>query len=79
MTVFSRQNKSLQYMQGKTSNKMSETHIYRYVCCETNFFFFFFDVFINHFPKIHSSDLCKIAINLLYFWDVYDVNQWEKK
>ena len=76
MTVFSRQNKPLQYMQSKTSNKMSETHIYRYVCCET---YVFFDVFINHFPKIHGSDLRKIAIDLLYFWDVYDVNQWEKK
>ena len=62
MTVFSRQNKPLQYMQSKTSNKMSETHIYRYVCCETCFFF---DV--HNFPKIHSSDLRKIAIDLLYF------------
>ena len=31
-----------------------------------------------HFPKIHRSVLRKITINLFYFWDVYDVNLWEK-
>ena len=39
---------------------------------------FFFDVFINYLPKIHRSVLHKIAIDLLYFWDVYDVSLWEK-
>ena len=39
---------------------------------------FFFDVFINFFPKIHISVLCKITIDLLYFWDAYDVI-YEKK
>ena len=34
---------------------------------------FFFNVFINHLQKIN-----KITIDLLYFWDVYDVNLWEK-
>ena len=32
----------------------------------------------SHFSKIHGSVLCKIAIDLLYFWDVYDVNLWEE-
>ena len=32
----------------------------------------------THFPKIHRSVLLKITIDLLYFWDVYDVNLWEK-
>ena len=40
-------------------------------------FFFFFDVFINHLSKIHRSVLCKITIDVFYFWDVYDVNLWE--
>ena len=31
-----------------------------------------------HFPKIHRGVLCKITIDLLYFWDVYDVSLWEK-
>ena len=39
---------------------------------------FFFDVFLNHFPKIDRSVLHKITIDLLYFGDVYDVNLWEK-
>ena len=39
---------------------------------------FFFNVLINHFPKIHRSVPCKITIDLLYFRDVYDVNLWEK-
>ena len=34
----------------------------------------FFDVLINHFPKIHRSVLRKITVDLLYFSDVYDVN-----
>ena len=38
--------------------------------------FFFPDIFINHFPKINESVLCKIAIDLLYFRDVYDVSLW---
>ena len=39
---------------------------------------FFFNVSINHFPRIHRSVLRKITIGLLYFWDVYDINLWEK-
>ena len=39
---------------------------------------FFFNVFLNHFPKIHRSFLHKITIDLLYFWGVYDGNLWEK-
>ena len=35
-------------------------------------------MFSFHFPKIHRSVLCKITIDLYYFWDVYDVNLWEK-
>ena len=30
-----------------------------------------------HFPRIYRSVLCKITIDPLYFWDVYDVNLWE--
>ena len=30
-----------------------------------------------HFPKIHRSVFRKITINLLYFWDIHDVNLWE--
>ena len=52
------------------------TCIYRYVCWEMNAFFF--NVFLNHFRKIHRSVFRKIAIDLLHFWDVYDVNLWEK-
>ena len=33
--------------------------------------------FINHFPKIHGSVLRKITLDLLYFWEVYDVSLWE--
>ena len=54
---------------------MSVTHGYRYVCCEMNVFF---DVFINHFQKTHRSFLHKRTIDLLYFWDAYDINLWEK-
>ena len=39
---------------------------------------FFFDVFINHFQKTHRSFLHKRTIDLLYFWDAYDINLWEK-
>ena len=35
---------------------------------------FFSNVFVNHFPKIHRSVLRKITIDLLFFWDVYDVS-----
>ena len=31
---------------------------------------FFFDVLINHFPKIDTSVLGKKIIDLLYSWDV---------
>ena len=34
---------------------------------------------LYHFPKIHRNVLRKTTIDLLYFWDVYDVNLWEKK
>ena len=63
----------------KTSGnlKMSVTRRYRYVCCEM-IYDFFPDVFINHFQKIHRSVLLKTTIDLLYFWDVYDVSLWEK-
>ena len=75
---FKIQNKPLQYVQHKTSQnfKMSVNCTYRYVCCEMNGLFF--NVFINHFPKIHRSVLCKIAIDPLYFWDIYDIYLWEK-
>ena len=36
------------------------------------------DAFTNYFPKIHRSVLYKITIELLYFWDVYDIIVWEK-
>ena len=39
---------------------------------------FFFNVFINHFPKICRSVHHKITIDPLYFWDIYDVNLCEK-
>ena len=38
--------------------------------------FFFFDVFINHFLKIHSIVLHKITIDLLYFRNDNDVSQF---
>ena len=40
--------------------------------------FFVFNVSINHFLNIHRSVLCRITIDLLYFWDVYDISVWEK-
>ena len=36
-------------------------------------------VHLVHFPKIHRSVFHKMTIDLLYFWDVYDVNLWQKK
>ena len=39
---------------------------------------FFSEGFINHIPKIHRSVLRKITVGLLHFWDVYDINRWEK-
>ena len=33
----------------------------------------FFEVFINHFPRIHRSVLCKITIDLFCFWHAYHV------
>ena len=33
----------------------------------------------QHFPKTHIKVLRKIIIDLLYFWDVYDINLWGKK
>ena len=53
---------------------MSVTCICRYVLWKK---WFFFNVFINHIPKIHRNVLHKI-IDLLYFWDNYDINLWEK-
>ena len=58
----------------KTSKCLWPIHIDMYVVKWMGFF----DVFINHFPKIHRSVLRKIAIDLLYFWDVHDANLWEK-
>ena len=37
-----------------------------------------FPNFLRHFPKIHRSVLRKITIDLLYFWDVFNVNLSEK-
>ena len=39
---------------------------------------FFFNVFINHFPKIHRSVLCKITIDLLYF-EMFVTSIYEEK
>ena len=73
-----RQNKPWQYVQNKTSEnfKMSVT---LYIDMSVmKWMFFCFNVFINHFLKIHRSALHKITIDLLYFWDVCDINLWEK-
>ena len=43
---------------------MSVTRRHRYACCEMNVFFF--NVFINHFQKIHRNVLHKITIDLLF-------------
>ena len=46
---------------------MSVNRIYRHVCCEMNVFFF--DVFIDHFPKIHRSVLrIFVCISLTLYW-----------
>ena len=50
-------------------------YIDRYVVVK---WMFFFDIFVNHFPKIHRSVLRKLTIDLSYFWEVYDVNLLEK-
>ena len=39
----------------------------------------YFAVYKYHFPKIHRSVLPKTTIDLLYFWDVYNVTLGEKK
>ena len=39
----------------------------------------YFTFYKYHFPKIHRSVLPKTTIDLLYFWDVYNVNLREKK
>ena len=39
---------------------------------------FFFQHFHKSLSKNPISVLRKIAIDLLYFWDVYDVSSWEK-
>ena len=38
----------------------------------------FYEVFTDHFLKIHRSAVHKITIVLLYFYNAYDVNLWEK-
>ena len=39
----------------------------------------YFTFYKYHFPKIHRSVLPKTTIDLLYFWDVYNVNLREKR
>ena len=39
---------------------------------------FFVLFFLKQYPNIHRSVLGKIKIDLLYFWQVYDVNLWKK-
>ena len=55
---------------------MSVTCLYRYVCYKMNVFFY--NLLINHLPKIYRSILHKITVYLLDFWGIYDVNLWEK-
>ena len=80
VTVFFKYKTSLYNMNNiklhKTSKCLWTVHIVMYVVKWMGVFFF--NVFINHFPKIHRSVLCKIAIDPLYFWDIYDINLWEK-
>ena len=58
----------------------SDYSIYFRAKTKTNANDYFFSLFFsNHFTKIHRSVLREITIDLLYFWDVYDVNLWEKK
>ena len=60
------------YVQNKTLLTLKNVYeLYLYVCCEMN-------VFINHFPKIYRSAPHKITMDLLYSWDVYNVNLQEK-
>ena len=59
----------------KTSKCLWPVYINKHVCYEM---IFFFKVFINSFLKICGSVFRKTTINLLYFWDVYDVSLWEK-
>ena len=44
--------------------------VYTDVCCEVNIFFVAW--------CFHGSVLHKMKIDPLYFWDIYDVNLWEK-
>ena len=80
VTVFFKYKTSLYNMYNiklhKTSKCLWTVHIVMYVVKWMGVFFF--NVFINHFPKIHRSVLCKIAIDPLYFWDIYDIYLWEK-
>ena len=59
--------------------KNSTTFVFLY--CDINQFNQSMEIsffFLPHFLKIHRSVLHKITIDLLYFWDVYDVSLWEK-
>ena len=47
--------------------------LYTDICCEMNVFFRCFH------KSLSENVLCKMAIDLLYFRDVYDINLWEKK
>ena len=54
---------------------MPVTCIYRYVCCQMNVSFLMFHKSLSENP--YRSVLCKITIDLLHFWDSYDVSLWE--
>ena len=41
--------------------------------------FLFYDVFINHFPKIHRSVLRKVTIDLLYIFEMFLMSIYGKK
>ena len=58
----------------KTSKWLWPLHIDMYVVKWMGFF----RRFHKSLPKIHRNVLRKITIDLLYFWDVYDVNLWGK-
>ena len=45
---------------------------------DVKWMFFFWSFSKSLSKKPHRSFLCKITIDLLYFWDVYDINLWEK-
>ena len=49
--------------------------VYIEICLLWNVFFF--EVFINHVPRILRSVLGKITTDQFYFWDAYDVSLWE--